>query len=64
MVYREFLNKVSNEDFADIILENAIFTMACVNSDIFTSCKNKIPSENCKKCLLKMLQSKMEPTIE
>lgn len=64
MTYREFLNTVSDEDYADIILDNSIFTMACVNSDIFTSCENKVPSKACKKCLLKMLQSKMEPAIK
>lgn len=62
MTYREFLNRVSDEDFVDIILENTIFNIACVDSDKFNTCKKKSPSKKCKQCLLKMLQSKLEST--
>lgn len=60
MTYREFLNKISDEDFTDIILENAIFNIACVDSDKFNTCKKKLPSKKCKQCLLKMLKSNIE----
>ena len=60
MTYREFLNRVSDDDFADIILENAIFNIACVDSAKFNICKKKVPSKKCKPCLLRMLKSEVE----
>ena len=57
MKYREFLNSLSDEDFAEIIAQDGIFTVACV--DNFNFEEDKCPSgyTNCKECILKLLQS-------
>lgn len=62
MTYREFLNKVSDEDFADAIINDTILDMACVHSDKFdTECRDSnLFTERCINCVVKLLQSEFE----
>lgn len=61
MIYRDFLNKLSDTDLADAIVNNAILDMACVHSDYFNSgCHYAYPTEKCIKCVEKLLQSEFE----
>ena len=62
MTYREFLNKLPDEDFADAIANNTIFNIACVHSNKFnTECLNSnLFSEHCIDCIVKLLKSEFE----
>ena len=61
MTYRDFLNKLSDEDLADAIVNGTILDMACVHSDYFDSgCQDAYPTKKCIKCVEKLLQSKFE----
>ena len=57
MTYREFLNTLSDEDFAEIISQDGIFNAACV--DNFNFDKDECPHKysKCKECVLALLKS-------
>lgn len=62
MKYREFLNSLSNEDFAHIITEDGIFNIACVENAKASGecCFNRI---DCYKCVLALLESEADGEI-
>ena len=61
MTYRDFLNKLSDEDLADAIVNGTILDMACVHSNYFDSkCQDAYPTEKCIKCVKQLLQSNFD----
>ncbi len=66
MTYREFTNKLSNQDLAEAIVNSAFLDMACVHSDYFDSdCQAAYPTEKCIECVKKLLESDFdEPTLD
>lgn len=65
MTYREFTNKLSNQDLAEAIVNGAFLDMACVHSDYFVSdCQAAYHTEKCIECVKKLLESDFdEPTL-
>lgn len=64
MKYREFINSMSNEDFAEAIVEDAILHMACANT--LQGPDNAICPhgyEKCRECITKLLDEEMEVEI-
>ena len=59
MTYREFLNSLSDEDYAEVVSQDGIFNNACV--DNFSFGDHKCPHEykKCKECILKLLKSEI-----
>lgn len=60
MKYRDFVNSMSNEDFADMILDDSILNMACVEN--LQGTENECPHnhDKCKQCVMDLLDSEME----
>ena len=60
MKYREFINSMSNDDFADMIFDDTVLNMACVEN--LTGEDNRCPYNHnkCKKCVMDFLDSEME----
>ena len=60
MTHRDFLNNLSNVDLADIIAEDGIFNMACVESSKHVNCPYPVGSHKCKQCIKEFLDSEFE----
>lgn len=60
MTYREFLNSLCDEDFAEIIAQDGIFNAACVDNFSFEDKKCPHGYSKCKDCVLKLLTSEMK----
>lgn len=62
MKYREFLNTLSDDDFAEVISTDGIYNQACV--DNYSHGEQKCPYgyDKCKECVLRLLQSEIEDT--
>ena len=61
MKYRDFLNKLSNEELAEVLLSDVLRHMCC---DISVTNENR-PNcpynfEHCEECMVKMLESDIE----
>ena len=63
MTYREFLNSLSDEDFAVAIANDDLFNMACVENYSFEAVKCPYGNVDCHKCLLALLQSDVDGDI-
>lgn len=59
MTYREFLNSLSNEDFAEVMAEDGLFNAACVENFNFDDKKCPHEYKKCKECILQLLNSEM-----
>ena len=57
MRYREFLNSLSDVDFAEIVAEDGIFNIACVENSVGEHCECKYSNKDCFKCVLAVLNS-------
>ena len=64
MKYKEFLLNLSEEDLAETIATDAIFNAACVDNFNFEEDKCPHNFQNCKDCILKLLQSEVEECNE
>lgn len=59
MKYRELLNSLSNEEFAQVVAEDGIFNTACVeNLNEQNECGYS--RVDCYKCILALLNSEVE----
>ena len=60
MTYRELVNTLSDEEFAQTILDDVLLHMCCSCSikDNKPVCPYEIP--DCLKCLVKLLKSEIE----
>lgn len=60
MTYRELVNNLSDEEFAQTILDDVLIHMSCNCSVVDNKpvCPYKI--SNCLKCLIKLLKSEVE----
>lgn len=65
MTYREFINKLSNQDLAESIVNGAFLDIACVHSNYFEFCHQSEPcAAKCIECVKKLLESDFdEPTL-
>ena len=59
MTYREFLNSLSDEDFAEIVSQDGIFNAACVDNFNFEEQKCPHGYSRCMDCVLKLLTSEV-----
>ena len=59
MTYREFLNNLNDEDFAEVIAKDGIYNNACV--DNYSHGEQKCPygHDKCKECVMKLLKSEV-----
>ena len=60
MKYREFLNSLTDEEFAQVLANDDIFNMACVENYDFEVCGCRQGRIDCYKCILAILQSEVE----
>ena len=60
MTYRELVNNLSDEEFAQTILDDVLLHMCCSCSIVNGKpiCPHKV--EDCFKCLVKLLRSDVE----
>ena len=63
MKYREFLNSLSNEEFAQVVAEDGIFNIACVSNLDGPENICKYEKVDCFKCILALLESEVEEDI-
>ncbi len=63
MKYRDFLNSCSDEELAEILANDDIFNMACVEHYDFTNNKCPYKDNDCEKCILALLDSDIEEDI-
>ena len=63
MRYRELLNSLSDEEFAQVVAEDGIFNVACVSNleGAENICKYK--KIDCFKCILALLQSEVDADV-
>lgn len=65
MTNRDFLDGLNNTDLADIIIEDGIFNMACVENNTDFNCPHPAGSTHCKKCVKEFLDKDFdEPNLE
>ena len=66
MTYREFINKLSNQDLAESIVNGTFLDIACVHSNYFESCCQSEPCiEKCIECIKNLLDSDFdEPKLD
>ena len=60
LTYRDFINKLSDEEFAEMIIEDVLLHMCCDRSIVDNSPVCPYEVEDCMKCLVKLLKSKIE----
>lgn len=60
MTYRELVNNLSDEEFAQTVLDDVLIHMSCNCSAVDNKpvCPYKVP--DCLKCLVKLLKSEIE----
>lgn len=63
MRYIDLLKSSSDEEFAQIIANDDIFNMACVENYNFENKVCDYNRVNCYKCILSLLQSEVEEDI-
>lgn len=63
MKYREFLNSLSNEEFAQVVVDDGIFNIACVANLEGPDNICKYERADCYKCILALLNSEVEEDI-
>ena len=63
MTYRDFLNSLSNEEFAIIVAEDGIFNIACVANLNVPENICKYEKVDCYKCILALLESEVDSEI-
>ena len=57
---REFINKLSDEEFAEALLEDSILCMACVKYTTGENSKCPYETQDCLKCIVKFLREPVE----
>ena len=60
MTYRELVNRLSDEEFAQTILDDVLIHMCCVGSIVDNTLKCPYRTKDCFKCLVRLLQSEVE----
>ena len=60
MTNREFINKLSNEEFAQTIIDDVILHMACVDQGSGVNIKCANPNKDCMQCIVRLLESDVE----
>lgn len=60
MTYRELVNKLSDEEFAQTIIDDVLLHMCCNCSIVDGKCVCPYEIEDCFKCLVKLLKSEVE----
>lgn len=60
MTYREFVNKISDEEFAQTIIDDVLLHMACNCSIIDKKPVCPYEIQDCFKCIVKLLKSEVE----
>jgi hypothetical protein len=60
MTYRELVNKLSDEEFAQTILDDVLIHMACNCSIVDNKPVCPQPQPDCLKCIVKLLRSEVE----
>jgi hypothetical protein len=60
MTYRELINNLSDEEFAQAIIDDAILHMSCSCSVEGNTKKCPYEIEDCLKCVVKFLKSDIE----
>ena len=63
MTYREFLNTLSNEEFAQVVADDGIFNIACVANLEGPENTCKYEKMDCYKCILALLDSEVDEDI-
>jgi hypothetical protein len=63
MKYREFLNSLSDEEFAQVIADDGIFNIACIANLEGPENICKYEKVDCFKCILALLNSEVEGDI-
>lgn len=63
MKYREFLNTLSNEEFAQVVADDGIFNIACVANLEGPENVCKHEKVDCYKCILALLDSEVDEDI-
>ena len=58
MTYRELVNKLSDEEFAQSLINDVLLHMACSRSIVNDECPYKI--QDCLKCIVRLLKSEVE----
>ena len=60
MTYRELVNKLSNEEFGQVLIDDVLIHMACSCSIVNGNpvCPYKV--KDCLKCIVKLLKSEVE----
>lgn len=62
MTYRELVNRLSDEEFAQTILNDVVLHMACSRSVVNDECPYK--THDCLNCIVKLLKSNVEDIDE
>jgi hypothetical protein len=60
MTYRELVNKLSDEEFAQTIMDDVLIHMSCNGSIVNNELKCPYPNKDCLKCIVKLLKSDVE----
>lgn len=60
MKYREFINKLSDEEFAQTLIDDVIIHMSCNCSVVNNSPVCPYEIKDCLKCIVKLLKSEVE----
>ena len=63
MKYIDLLKSSTDEEFAEIIANDDIFNMACVENYNFDNNSCKYGKVDCYKCILSLLRSEIEEDI-
>ena len=63
MTYRELINTYTNEELAQILANDDLFNMACVENFNFDVSSCKYQNKDCYKCILALLDSEVEEDI-
>lgn len=64
MTYRELVNRLSDEEFAQTILDDVLLHMACNCSIVDNKCVCPYEVKDCLKCVVKLLNSEIEKIDE
>ena len=64
MKYREFVNNLSDEEFAQTLIDDVLIHMACNCSIVDNKPVCPFEVKDCLKCIVKLLESEIENISE
>ena len=64
MLYREFLGSLSDEDLAQLVVDDTVLRMACVENLVGSENLCKFDYKDCHKCVLALLVSDSDAIIK